>query len=128
MTEPGLFQEPDGATPLDPDDAKDLLPTWIATRADLDAAEQENIARAVVWASSGRRMGSRDLLMTETSMKMLHRRMFCDVWKWAGAYRCHDTNLGVHWPYIATQVHELLADVLAQTGVSGSCALLLEAR
>jgi Fic-DOC domain mobile mystery protein B len=110
-----LFDEPEGATPLDPDDAEGLVPTWVATRGDLNAAEQANIARAVTWASSSSRMGSLASLMTEESMKTLHRRMFGDVWKWAGTYRRHDTNMGAHWPHISTQVRELLADVLAQT-------------
>jgi Fic-DOC domain mobile mystery protein B len=60
-------------------------------------------------------MNSLASLMTEESIKTLHRRMFDDVWRWAGTYRQHDTNMGAHWPYIPTQVHELTADVLAQT-------------
>ena len=115
MTALGLFDEPEGATPLDPDDAKGLIPTWVATRGDLNAAEQANIAKAVTWASTSRRMRSLASLMTEESMKTLHRRMFGDVWKWAGTYRQHDTNMGTAWAYIPTQVRELLADVLAQT-------------
>ncbi|MDR3687415.1 MAG: mobile mystery protein B [Coriobacteriia bacterium] len=110
-----LFQGPEGATPLSPEDARGLIPTWVATRADLNAAEQENIAQAIAWASTSSRTGSLPSLMTEESMKTLHRRMFGDVWKWAGTYRQHDTNMGAHWPYISTQVRELLGDVMAQT-------------
>ncbi|MGB4580692.1 MAG: mobile mystery protein B [Coriobacteriia bacterium] len=110
-----LFQEPEGATPLGPDDAKGLIPTWVATQADLNAVEQENIAKAIAWASTSPRMSSLASLMTEESMKTLHRRMFGDVWKWAGTDRQHDANMGAHWPYISAQVRELLADVLAQT-------------
>jgi Fic-DOC domain mobile mystery protein B len=112
---PDLFAEPKGATPLEPEDAAGLIPTWIATRGDLNAAELENIARAVIWAERSRRMASRTTLLTEDSMRALHARMLGDVWKWAGSYRRHDTNIGAHWPYISTQVRELLADVLAQT-------------
>lgn len=36
MTVSSLFEEPPGATPIDPDDAKGLIPTWVATRADLN--------------------------------------------------------------------------------------------
>jgi Fic-DOC domain mobile mystery protein B len=115
-----LFSEPEGATPLTPEDAAGLIPTWIATRGDLNAAEQENIARAMVWASASRSMGRRDSLLTEESLLTLHRRMFGDVWKWAGTYRHRDTNLGAHWPYISTQVRDLLADVLAQTADPGA--------
>lgn len=111
MTE-DLFQEPEGATPIDPEDAKGLIPTWLATRGDLNAVEQENIAKAMMWASTSARMGALATLLTDESMRTLHRRMFGDVWKWAGTYRQHDTNMGAYWPYIATQVRELLADVL----------------
>lgn len=110
-----LFQEPEGATPLSLDDAKGLIPTWVAIRADLNAVEQENIAKAIAWASTSPRMGVLGSLMTEESLKTLHKRMFSDVWKWAGSYRRHETNMGAQWPYISTQVRDLLADVLVQT-------------
>ena len=115
MTAPGLFDEPVGATPIDPDDAKGLIPTWVATRGDLNSSEQENIAKALIWASS--RGGPRSVasLLTEETIKTLHRRMFGDVWRWAGDYRHHDTNMGAPWPYVPVQVRDLLADVLAQT-------------
>jgi hypothetical protein len=42
-----LFEEPEGATPLNPEDAKGLIPTWVATRTDLNTVERENIDKAV---------------------------------------------------------------------------------
>jgi Fic-DOC domain mobile mystery protein B len=110
-----LFDEPAGATPLDPDDARGLVPTWVATRADLNSAEQENIAKAIVWASSRSGPSSVEALMTERMIRALHKRMFGDVWKWGGSYRQHDTNMGAPWPYLPLQVRELLKDVLVQT-------------
>lgn len=41
--------------------------------------------------------------------------MFNEVWKWAGEYRRHNTNIGADWPYISTQLCDLLADVVVQT-------------
>jgi Fic-DOC domain mobile mystery protein B len=120
VTPLGLFDNPAGATPLDPDDVKGLIPTWVATRGDLNAAEQLNIAKAVTWASSRGGPHSLVALLQEETVRSLHRRMFGDVWKWAGDYRKHDTNMGVHWPYIQTQVRELLADVIAQTSDIGA--------
>jgi len=114
-----LFAESEGATPLDPDDAKGLIPTWVATRGDLNAVEAGNIASAVRWAFTSPRMNSRETLMTSDSMQMLHRRMFGEVWRWAGHYRTHDTNIGTPWAYILTRVHELVADVMAQTADTG---------
>lgn len=39
-----IFDAPEGATPLDHDEADGLLLTHITTRAELDRWEQENIA------------------------------------------------------------------------------------
>lgn len=112
----GAFDGPDGATPLDPDDIGGLIPTWIANRDDLNSAEQENIARAVLWASSRGVAGSIDGLMTEKVMKNLHKRMFGDVWKWAGEFRRHNTNIGSSWIDIPVRLRDLLEDVSFQTG------------
>jgi len=115
VTVPGLFDGPAGATPIDPDDAKGLIPTWVATRADLNSAEQENIVKALMWASSRGGPHSLGSLLTEKTIKTVHRRMFGDVWKWAGDYRKHDTNMGAPWAYVPDRVRDLLADVHAQT-------------
>ncbi len=53
------FEYPEGATPLDPDEARGLLLTHITTRSELDRWEQENIAEAEVWAF---RRAPRDIL------------------------------------------------------------------
>lgn len=115
MSTSELFDEPEGATPIEPGDAEGLIPTWVATRADLNAAENHNIAKAVAWISSGAGPRTAAAWMTDESVRVLHRRMFGDVWKWAGTYRQHDTNIGSHWPYIPTQVRDLTADVVVQT-------------
>ena len=111
----GLFDEPDGATPLEPEDFEGLIPTWIATRADLNLAEQANVAGAISWASGKFGPGSLPKLMTDTSMRGLHRHMLGDVWKWAGTYRRRETNLGIAWPQIPTQMRDVCSDVLIQT-------------
>lgn len=115
MSASDLFDEPAGATPIDPDDAAGLIPTWVATRADLNNVEQANISKAITWASSKHAPHTVSALMTDQTMRGVHKRMFGDVWKWAGRYRRHDTNIGAHWPHIQTQVRDLLADVVAQT-------------
>ena len=43
--------EPAGATPIDDEDLAGLIPTFVATRADLNQVEYENIARALPWAT-----------------------------------------------------------------------------
>jgi Fic-DOC domain mobile mystery protein B len=97
---------PSGATPLDPDEAGGLIPTYIATRADLNEAEQHNILKARVWATG---IAQRRLL-TELFVRDLHRRMFDDVWRWAGRYRVSGKTLGINWEQIPEQVKALVDD------------------
>jgi Fic-DOC domain mobile mystery protein B len=107
-----VFTEPDGATPIEQDDLDELIPTWIGTRRELDRAEQANIVTAVLWAHR-RRWAPADLLH-QGALQELHQRMFSDVWRWAGAYRTRQTNLGVAWTTIAVEVEALLRDIDTQ--------------
>lgn len=100
------FEYPEGATPLDPDEARGLLLTHITTRAELDRWEQENIAEAEAWAF---RRTPRDIL-TEGFVKRLHERMFGHVWRWAGEYRTTGKNIGVPSWRIATELRNLCAN------------------
>jgi Fic-DOC domain mobile mystery protein B len=88
-----LFQEPDDATPLDPELRGDLLQSWITTRADLNEAEEENIVKGAAWAR--RRRGDANSLLNEDFSKSLHKQMFGEVWKWAGTYRQKELNIGI---------------------------------
>ena len=109
------FDGPDGATPLDEEDLAGLIPTWLATQSDLNVAEHANIGKALLWVESKGGPHSLTALLSEKQMKNLHKRMFNEVWKWAGQYRHHNTNIGADWPYISTQLCDLLADVAVQT-------------
>jgi Fic-DOC domain mobile mystery protein B len=100
-----LFQEPEDATPLTPEERAELIPAHIAYRTELNAAEQENIARGQDWALARKR----DLL-SEKFIKDLHARMLGDVWRWAGKYRTTERNLGIHYYEISIAVRELLED------------------
>jgi Fic-DOC domain mobile mystery protein B len=97
-----------GQTPLDLDEANAVTPSWVATRADLDRAEEENILRAEAWgAGRGFRPSA---ILTETFIRRLHRRMLGEVWQWAGNYRTSNKNIGVeHWR-IRDEVGQLLGD------------------
>lgn len=97
--------EPDGATPVDPDEAEALLPTHIHSRAELNVWEQANILEAARWA-----VRARTLALTDGIIRELHRRMFDETWAWAGRYRTSDKNIGVPWPTISTEVRNLLDD------------------
>ena len=96
---------PEGATPLDPDEAEDLLPSHIRTRAELNVWEQENILEAAEWVRRTRKEA-----LEESTIRELHRRMFSDTWTWAGQYRTSNKTIGVHWPRIPMDVRNLVED------------------
>lgn len=104
LQEPNEF--PDDATPLDPDEADGLRPDHISTRRELNAWEQLNIAKGVEWI---RNMAIAQIL-TQATVRELHRRMFSDTWTWAGRFRGTLKSIGVAPELIAEHLHELLAD------------------
>ncbi len=97
-----------GATPLDQDEADDLVPGHISTRAELDAWEQANITEALPWL---RRQRAARALLTVECLRELHRRMFRRTWSWAGQVRTTLKSIGVP----ADQIRPALADLLADT-------------
>lgn len=100
----------EGQTPLDLDEAEGLLPSWVSTRADLDRAEQDNILRAEAWAR-GRKLRPAQLL-TEAFIRRLHRRMFEEVWEWAGKYRQTNKNIGVDYWLIREAIGQFLGNAI----------------
>lgn len=102
-----LFDQPDGATPLDPDEQEGLLLSWVTTRADVNGAEQDNIDAAVAWAF---RQRSPDILNVDFALA-LHRHMFGQVWAWAGKYRETEKNIGVAPHRIGQETAQLFDDV-----------------
>ncbi|PDT04336.1 cell filamentation protein Fic [Rhizobium chutanense] len=105
-----LFQEPKDATPLEPQEREGLLQSWITHRNDLNEAEQENIVKGAAWVRGRRRMPV-DRMLTEDFMRTLHRRMFGEVWQWAGNFRATERNIGIQAYRISVELAALLADV-----------------
>ena len=71
-----LVGEPDGATPLDPDEMEGLLFKHVQTRGQLDELEQANIQSGLKWL---KRQKNSDVL-TENFVCTLHKKLFGDVW------------------------------------------------
>ena len=99
-----IFEEPEGATPLDPDEIEGLKFDHITTRGELDELEQANITQGLQWL--GRRRGG-DIL-TDDFVRLLHKRLFGDVWEWAGILRQREKNIGIEPYQIAVQLRMLL--------------------
>lgn len=106
MTDPIFDGDDEGNTPLTPEEREGLRPSWIATRAELNRAEFDNIARAETWVAG--RAG--DILELD-ALTALHRRMFGDVRRWAGAFRTTGKNIGVDPSRIGMDLHALLETV-----------------
>lgn len=100
-----LFAEPNDATPLTPEEREGLIPTHVALRGELNELEQQNIIAAVAWAPRRRR----DPLSIAFALA-LHRRMFSDVWRWAGHYRTSDKNIGIDRWEIEPRLRQLIDD------------------
>ncbi len=104
MSDP-LFEQDDAATPLTHEERDGLIPSYITLRRELNQAEQENILAAEEWAFARKR----DVL-SEQALKSLHKRMFSRVWRWAGAFRQTERNIGVAPHQIAIELRKLLED------------------
>jgi Fic-DOC domain mobile mystery protein B len=98
----------DGQTPLDEEEKEGLLISTIAIREELDEFEQQNIEEAIKW-SIGKKIKS-DKLFTESFIKNVHKRMYKDVWLWAGAFRKTNKNIGVDRWQVAIELKNLLED------------------
>jgi Fic-DOC domain mobile mystery protein B len=99
-----------GQTPLDEDEKEGLLIPTITTRGELDEFEQKNIEEAMQW-SLGRNLKP-ETIFTEDFIKLLHQRMYGEVWAWAGHFRKTDKNIGVDKWQIPVALKSLLDDAL----------------
>ena len=102
------FEYPAGATPLDADELAEIRLPHITSRNDLDEWEQRNILEAETWCF-GRKHKT---LLSEGFALELHRRMFDQIWKWAGRPRTSDKNLGVASWEIAVRIRNLFQDAV----------------
>ncbi len=100
------FDYPDGATPLDPEELDGLKYKHITTRGELDELEQVNIEQGLRWLARQRR---KDIL-TDHFAITLHKRLFGDVWNWAGTFRRTGKNIGIDPINISVELRTLMDD------------------
>jgi Fic-DOC domain mobile mystery protein B len=105
-----LFQEPADATPLTLEERNGLRPSWIVTRQDLNAAEQDNIAQGAAWARR-RRSSDINAMLSDNFALELHVRILGEVWSWAGTYSQTGRNIGIEPVRIPTEMRSLFDDV-----------------
>jgi Fic-DOC domain mobile mystery protein B len=103
-----------GATPLRPEDLRGLKLLHITTYAELNEAEAANIISGQEWALRARKSDLSSML-SDDYLQLLHEKMYGQVWKWAGTYRTHDTNIGSQYPMIRTDLREFFDDARSWT-------------
>jgi Fic-DOC domain mobile mystery protein B len=97
------MEYPAEATPLDPNELAGLKFKHIRTRQELDELEQANIESGLRWLA--RHRGD---VSTDEFVVALHRRLFGDVWDWAGTFRRTGKNIGVDPIYIGVELRMLM--------------------
>ena len=98
----------EGQTPLDEDEKEGLKIKTITTQGELDEFEQMNIEKAVEWTINLNLKPEK--ILTEKFVKDLHKKMYDDVWKWAGEFRRSEKNIGIAWTQIGIELKNLLDD------------------
>jgi Fic-DOC domain mobile mystery protein B len=104
MTDP-LVPAGEGHTAIGDEDREGLIPTYIATRGELFAAEEANIATATYGLHP-----TPSELLDDLYLRRLHQAMFDRVWRWAGRYRTGEANIGIDPADIGIQVRALAGD------------------
>ena len=100
------MDEPVGATPLDDDEIEGLRQKHVSTRAELNQLEQAAIVKGLAWLD---RQKTPEVLSLDF-LRELHRRLFSDVWAWAGTFRVTEKNIGVDPATIQVETQKLLDD------------------
>ena len=98
----------DGQTPVVEEEKEGLLIPSIATRGELDEFEQQNIEQAIQWTLT--RKFKVELVFSEGFIREVHKRMYGNVWAWAGNFRKSNKNIGVDKWQIPTELKRLLDD------------------
>jgi Fic-DOC domain mobile mystery protein B len=102
------FELIDGQTPLDEEEKDGLLIPTITTHGELDEFEQLNIEKAIQWTLT--RKFKKDDILTEDFIKLVHKKMYGDVWAWAGEFRRTNKNIRVDRYQVAIELRKLLDD------------------
>lgn len=92
----------------------------ISTQGELDEFEQQNIEKAIQW-TFGKKLNPASLV-SEKFILEIHKRMFSDVWKWAGKFRQTEKNLGIPSYKIQIELKNLLDDTQFWIGNNTYCA------
>ena len=101
-----LFNDRDGHTVLSNSERKGLKLSHISNMAELDEAEQMNMNQGLLWLEQQKNVD----FLNETFALTLHKKLFGEVWKWAGTYRTSEKNIGIEAWRVPTEMHKFFDD------------------
>ena len=108
MSDPLTDADDEASTPLTPDERAALIPSYITLRTEINEIEQIGIDGADEWAFS-RRRGD---VLDEDFLRQLHKRMFREVWAWAGDFSKETgRNIGLDAWEIGPALRQMFGDV-----------------
>ena len=99
-----------GQTKLSEEELEGLKIPSISTRGELDEFEQLNIEKAIEW-TLGLKIKP-EQLFTEKFILNVNKKMYGDVWKWAGSFRKSEKNIGIKSYSIGIELKKLLDDAM----------------
>jgi Fic-DOC domain mobile mystery protein B len=102
-----FFTDCDDSTPLTEEEKKGLKAKWVTTRRELNELETQGVINAEIWLMSNNKRN----ILRESFIKTLHKKMFGDVWVWAGKFRITERNIGIKAYKIQESLKILLDDV-----------------
>ena len=82
-----------GQTPIDEQEQEELKIKTISTTRELNEFEQNNIEEAVEWSIKQRYPYYK--ILTIYFILEVHKKMFSEIWEWAGSFRKTNKNIGV---------------------------------
>lgn len=94
---------------MSPDDLVGLKLPHVQTRAQLNEVEAANILQGQQWISKQPAL-TLDKLFHRDFVVMLHKKLFGEVWAWAGTFRQREVNIGVDSINIPVDLHNFLED------------------
>jgi len=98
----------DGQTPINEDEKVGLRIKTVSTREELDEFEQANIQQAIEWTLKN--TFNKEEILSEEFILLLHKKMFGEVWNWAGTVRKTNKNIGVDKFMITVELRTLIDD------------------
>ena len=100
------FEYTKGQTPISEEEKAGLKIKSISTMGELNEFEQQNIEEAIEWTL--RNAPDAKTILSEAFINSVHKKMFQNVWSWAGSYRLTNKNIGVAYYKIRQEVRVLI--------------------